>query len=342
MYVTALLMLLLFAGAIATHKTKSDNLIPFDQKATMPLRGLLALLIVAHHLGQRTGIPVVSDFTRYIGMQIVAVFFFLSGYGLCVSYSAKRQAYMHGFLRKRFSKLLPPFVLLTAAMALALHFCGLTDLSTQLHELATKGVTPLPYSWFIYTIIYVYVAFYVCASSGASPKAVGATFLITMVLYVFVTAHLLRFPDYWWQTALAVNLGYFVALYEQKLTDIISRHRLLSYMGTTAMLFISFCVVCKVYVFNSVWLTTWILMQALSVYLIIRALGFMQWKWLCFLGAFSLDLYLVHGIPLKLGLYAGLNDYALWAFTYLAAIPAAYALHRLCSSRIFSRRLING
>jgi membrane-bound acyltransferase YfiQ involved in biofilm formation len=56
----------------------------FDVNATLPLRGLLAILIVCHHIGQHF-----SNIQTGIGTILVSMFFFISGYGLMVSYCKK-------------------------------------------------------------------------------------------------------------------------------------------------------------------------------------------------------------------------------------------------------------
>ena len=48
----------------------------------------------------------------------MAVFFFLSGYGLTRSLKCKGEAYLHGFLHKRLSKILIPLVLCSIVYSL--------------------------------------------------------------------------------------------------------------------------------------------------------------------------------------------------------------------------------
>jgi len=336
MYVTALLMILLLLCLIIAHKPGYAGLKMFNRDATLPLRGFMALLIVAHHLGQRTEIPVLSPFTSGIGLQIVAVFFFLSGYGLCVSYSADRAKYVSGFLRKRFGKLLPKFLLLTLFMMVVYHFYSGKGIAEQAGLLMTRGITPLPHSWFIYAISYVYISFYLCATPKFSPLRTGVAFLLASMLYVIIVGCVLRFPGYWWLTLMNVNLGYFTALYEEKITDAINRRRLVCCSVMACTLFVSFCLIAKVHFIAPAWTIIWTLVQAFTVYLIVRMLGFVRWKWLCVVGVFSLELYLVHGIPLQVGQYFAINDSCLWLFTYALSLPLAFALNK-CGADMFRK-----
>lgn len=90
--------------------------VQFSKQATVPLRGLLAIGIVLHHLSLR--LVEASPDCHWIWLQfsfwgapIVAVFFFLSGYGLMVSLITKGQEYLDGFLKKRLLKIVLPLVL---------------------------------------------------------------------------------------------------------------------------------------------------------------------------------------------------------------------------------------
>lgn len=85
-------------------------------EVTLPLRGVLAMGIVIHHISLRVvdaipgGMWIFPQF-QFWGAPIVAVFFFLSGYGLMVSLITKGENYLDGFLKKRLLKIVLPLVL---------------------------------------------------------------------------------------------------------------------------------------------------------------------------------------------------------------------------------------
>lgn len=95
----------------------------FSVEATLPLRGLLAVGIVLHHISQRVGqaVPDVWGLSQFefLGAPIVAVFFFLSGYGLMKSLRVKGTSYLDGFLRKRMTKVLLPLLLCSLVYSVA-------------------------------------------------------------------------------------------------------------------------------------------------------------------------------------------------------------------------------
>lgn len=305
---------------------------PFDLDATLPLRGLLAILIVCHHIGQKSAgyIPGLSCIFVSMGLQIVAVFFFISGYGLFVSYKKKGEKYLQGFLKKRYSKILPVFLVLSI-------LCIFIDLYnghslTHLFHRYSSGVTPLPYSWFIYAIIYVYAAFYLSALIGKNITRTGVIFTAFLFLYIIIIRFIVGFPQYWYITILCTSAGYFTAYFERDIEEYLSSHRYIFFSSVIAFLFLSFCAMCKIIVISQELTTLWLIAQAFSVYVIVRILGFINWKILALVGGFSLELYLVHGIWLiyilpHLNIFSGV---ALYIVALICAIPSAWVIHKIC------------
>lgn len=107
----SLLDMVLLAGVLWLVAKRKDifyeknNVLEF--KTSVRIKGLLAVLIVLHHLSINTpGTLLFQAFTS-IGTMVVAVFFFYSGFGLMESY-LKKPNYLRGFFSKRIVKLLIP------------------------------------------------------------------------------------------------------------------------------------------------------------------------------------------------------------------------------------------
>lgn len=73
--------------------SSSISLYDFNKERTLPLRGVLAIGIIFHHMSQRFNFVITLGDTivnpmaifEYVGSPIVSGFFFMSGYGLCKS-----------------------------------------------------------------------------------------------------------------------------------------------------------------------------------------------------------------------------------------------------------------
>lgn len=333
---TILFIALLALALYTTSKDKKQTIKPFDLINTEPLRGLLALLIIGHHLGQRTQLPFFSSFMSGIGSQIVAIFFMLSGYGLFISYKRKGQLYLHGFLKKRYSKILPLFIPLTIICMITALYGG-DSLTSQAKAFLLYGKTPLPFSWFIYAIIYAYAAFYISAIFGKTVNRTGILFLVTNLAYILFTGYYCQWGSYWFMTFISLNLGYYIGLYEDYITLQLKNRPILVLTASILLVICSFCAMVKLPAITSTpyaaWGCLWHLSIAFATYLLIRTLGMGRWKSLIWIGAFSMEIYLIHGIPLT-GLqriWQGNNDILFVCTTYVSSILLAYFVHRIFS-----------
>lgn len=332
MYITIFLLFCLLLCSIISQRKDYQGLFSFDKIITLPLRGVLALLIIAHHIGQKTDFYILSNFTSELGPEVVSVFFFITGYGLSFSYISKGNIYFNGFLHNRLGKLLPKFIILTLCMMLLYYYHNGSDFPQQINNLVLKGITPLPHSWFIYAIIYVYVSFYICGQFVKNTINLGVLFTLFILMYIIIVAKILHYPSFWFITIICVNIGFFTATFEKSITKIIEKNKILSYSSVIFLLIGSYILVKS---FGGILIPVLTSIQAFSVYLIIRTIKFFQWNWLRQLGILSLEIYLVHGIPLKVGEYLGLSSGLLWLFTYLSSILCAIILNRIFG--IFSR-----
>lgn len=321
-----LLVLLAIFIAISALVNKS-NLYDFDANATMPLRGLLAIMIVIHHISLNYGFDErilefhISPFYYFksVGAPVVATFFFISGYGLAKSLKIKGHRYLHGFLRKRLNKILPEFLILTALVVIVSHLFGETSAFESLKMMA-RGETPLPFSWFMYVIMYVYIAFYFSALFMKSDcKYTGVTFIIMLALYALVVKHI-GFGSWWYLTIPAVPIGYYTAFYESKI-DVLLSHR---------YIIVLLCGITLIYAFVMENIpgsqTVGALLFACLVYLCSRLAYIKYNRQLMVLGGLSLYIYLVHGIVLQISSKFGFYSYAAVVIVPIASVILAMAI----------------
>lgn len=83
---------------------------PLKLANIIPLRGILAVEIVLGHTYGHLENDSLLYFNNRIGVWVVGIFFFLSGYGLSYSFHRKKD-YLKGFLVKRVGRILFPFVI---------------------------------------------------------------------------------------------------------------------------------------------------------------------------------------------------------------------------------------
>ena len=138
---------------------------------------------------------------------------------------------------------------------------------------------------------------------------------------------------------MTTSVGYFVALYEARIRQLLFGRCFMTYGLAVLALFLSFCLMCKMRVLPDLWIMLWNILQAFAIYMVVCTFGMVRWRPLLFVGTFSLELYLVHGLPLMFwrGFMGVTNDYALWLLTFACALPMAFVAISLFRPAVFRR-----
>lgn len=292
MFLFLLILFIWFCLALTKH-TKEIGAFSIEQ--TLPLRGLLALGIVLHHISQRViqvapDILGISQFV-FIGPPIVAVFFFLSGYGLMKSLQIKGISYLNGFLKKRMLKVALPFVLCSLVYSVvSINILGG-------HFVNLKVDWPfLPNAWFCVTIIIYYFAFYFIAICSKSKFRQLAIWMWLFTLLYIVCLKFLNFENWWFQSVISINMGMTIALVEYPLRKLLVRYYGL--LASVLFLFLclsSFCVSFGYYCsFPCGWLGLSFLIGFFTYVLLCRY-SLPVKRAISFLGKYSYEIYLIQG-----------------------------------------------
>lgn len=190
------------------------------KKNTDALRGVLALIILLHHLyeyaGFLAGTPV-SLLLQMSGYLCVSLFFFLSGYGLMCSLKSKGQDYVRSLPRKRILPLWC-FYLFLFALYVGMNFIRVKLMGepfragTSLFDFETGNVqwglllqsflfgfgkTIVGNGWYIQVILILYLAFWLVFTIFHSPKGrwIGMTAFTLAYIAVCVVAGIVWLGD---------------------------------------------------------------------------------------------------------------------------------------------------
>ncbi len=357
-----LILLLLFYGSKPCKKGEwnEDYL---SLKQTKAFLGFCAVLIMFHHISQKTCASYLQvdpiylrpglDFFVYVGYLCVAMFFFCSGYGMYVS-SRKGAGFFDHYIRRRLLPLLIP----TVVMWLVFFFIE-----------KARGMTIQPpvwlnvydYIWFIPAILYIYIAFYVSFRLIKNERVSFITLWCFVIVY-FIFCKLFSPGTWWYNTQFLFAVGAMVGADSGKFTELNRKHY---------PLLVTLCFTVTVITFAAASYYEEIVKalgipydEALYSHIqiigqMISSLGFIWFVLLAgmkvkignpvlsFLGGLTLEIYLVH--PLFVHLFAfdfvqagaGAVYYISNQLLYIAAvmipsIPIAYALHKvvaLCSGK---------
>ena len=327
-----LLLISLFVYLIP--RTDVDYL---SNKSTKSLKGLLALLIIFHHISQK--ITTGENFSNfeYMGRYIVALFFFLSGYGLYFQYS-NNENYMENFLRKRLVRIFIPFFVFIVIYVFYRATLG-EVVNVDFFLSFWRDHSNIVYNgWFVNSIIVLYVIFYVSFKMKDSKSSFYMLTFLTLV-YIFLKAYQ-NHGDWEYVSIMAFLLGifwmknrtsidkyieenYFVFLVSFSILMYVFRHyeAIMKNIGIT-----------NKYVYYGIVGNLCTMIFVVYFLLLTNKLNFSN-KYLDFLGNISFELYMIHGLIMhclgKFFVSSPVNDVIYTIVVLLVSIVFAYYIKKL-------------
>jgi len=203
---------------------------------TKYLQGFTAILIMLHHVGQKTCAHWLEPriirhgldlFVPY-GYYFVGIFLFCSGYGLYKSFMAKEN-YLKGFLKKRALPLIVAFYS-AGFVFLIVRFLMKQPISTPMLLLYIIGFAmPNPNSWYVIAAPFFYLVFYLCFRFIKDEKKATLATCAGIFLYT-IAGTLVRHNDFWmcgewwYNSAHFFSLGLLFARSEKKIIEGAKKH----------------------------------------------------------------------------------------------------------------------
>lgn len=301
-----------------------------DLTKTLSSRGVLALLVILHHLSYRVNYPPQLLFVP-LGAMVVGVFFLMSGYGLEYSFRKKGDGYLDGFLKKKVLKLLLPYMVVVIAWNVEELFLypeqSLVDAWQMIKIGDTNGI--LPYCWYVIVAMLFYVVFWL---SHILFQSEVKRFLAIVLFWLTwcVTTYFLQWGICWHFTShmFLVGIVYCKAEHFIKRTNIyvwMIVMLLLAVLGTTI----------EFYFFSTMLFNT-----AFSL-LFVSGITLLDYrsKLLNFLGKISYELYIVQALPLFALKDGGGSPILIVVLCVCIDLMVAYMLHVSISK--LSKRIVN-
>lgn len=306
------------------------------------LLGIVAVLIVLHHLAQLLGNLQMEQgplaYLEYVGVCFVGLFFFFSGYGLF--YSKNHSAnYFKGFFRKRLSKVLVPFYF---CIIIFVGFSLMMQMPMQPAEMIVylSGWWLLNNQmWYVVEIVFFYIAFY-CVFRVVKKETTGLI-IMGILIGIMVCASILigHGPEcasdkwlqgeWWFNTSFMFLFGMIAAKHEEKLLAFAKKHYIvILVISTLATIGLGIPTISMVNagsyyceyepsftlatIFGIKFMT--LLVQFSMVFFFVVCVLLIMMKVKChnavtkFLGKISLELYLIHNLYLIMFGYIGIGN----------------------------------
>ena len=348
LYYPLLIVLLIKGAKIYKAGEWNDGFLSRGQ--TKALQGFCAIAIVFHHMAQKTCAYWLKeeyivhglDFFVPIGYLLVAIFFFCSGYGLYKSYQEKED-YLYEFGWKRVLPIVIPFFLTSVIYLDVRTKMGEDILANWLNVGIRFGEPQMfnMYGWFVYALFVVYFGFWLGFRKNGKKEISIAVFSLVIVAYI-AFCHWWMYGGWWYNTIWLATVGVLTAVYEKRIVKWLKK----SY---------KFCLPLCLCVFAALFWTAfrnegesyavWIQMLAAGFFVFgVMILGMkvrIGNKALSFLGGYTLEIYLIHGLFVQLFGYCFSSDgieplyyiknVALYALVILTlTIPSALAVKWIC------------
>lgn len=199
-------------------KTSTNSIItPINSLA---LKAVGCLIIVTHHYTLHQGDVhnnVFNEFsTLACGYIAVALFFFLSGYGVMESEKRNRLPILT-FLRRRLSRVYIPFVITNILFIITLLYLGYYPISIRKVLAHIFGIELIDnVTWFVPVTLLLY--FFVLLLSKVQNRQLKAVFMVALCTgYITSGIFLFDIPFYAYVSTPAFPLGYIASLYSHEI-----------------------------------------------------------------------------------------------------------------------------
>ena len=294
------------------------------------LRGAAALSVLLYHLAPLTenGVLLPKFYTFGAGALAVAMFFFLSGYGLQKQYLKNGDAYRKSFLKGRIPTVLIPLILFAVLYRIAYYTLGKTYTFHDLISDICVGIPFVAHSWYLITILLFYLFFWLLMNLFKGHTCwMPIAACVWYLLYALICIKL-KYLMYWYDTACLLPVGMFCAVYEQRILNVVKEKWMwYSLLLITAVFF--WFVIPWFYVHGlPMSIQLYYILSISRVFFFTMMLLLLQVKIridnpvLRYLGKISLEIYLIHGLIFYLlrGDYFYLTNEPLFCFLSLSGV----------------------
>lgn len=268
----------------------------FSKEYSMSLKGMLSIIIVIHHysLSSLFDESVLQTFYRMIGYPCVAVFFFISGYGIAYSFKNKEN-YGQRFVKDKIWNIVLPYMVSTCVYftARVAWGGGKNEIRIIVDDMK-RGLPVSANSWYIVVILILYL-FYFFSYKLREPFyhiCVG----LFCIIYFFIMKDFLKWPTNWFGTFFCFFIGVDFLKLSNKF-ECSKRRRCMLFLG-----FLSSFSFTLIYQNTEAWLYFEILGSVCIVlfsYFISTIIAFKNNSLLEKIGKYSLYIYLYHGLAIQ-------------------------------------------
>lgn len=208
--IAAVVFFLILCSSISGFNFKGRE---FTLEHSLWLRGFAALLVLFHHMKPELGgCNLINTCYGACGRYCVAVFFFMSGYGLMLQLHKSGDRMFSNYAARRFPKLLIPYC---TAWLFTVGCLG--DVLPDLEAIGNHWLTGesfLPFSYYVEELCLFYAAFWLCFRFCR--PSIGLLLLFIFTISAMVMFRVAHWNNHWWISSIAFPMGALVAFVIQR------------------------------------------------------------------------------------------------------------------------------
>lgn len=291
-------------------KVSKEFMNPIEKIQSIHIKGLFSLLIMLGHIfvekqitKSNIDILITSPGFLYVGM-----FFFYSGFGIAQGYK-NNSSYLNNFLQKKIQKVYIPFVLMNIiyyfVLKIFLEFRKFSFIEFCKDILGFSLINGI--SWYIIAILYFYFIFYLSFKYFYRIRYI--LFLSFMFLYTLICIYLNKNASWWYISIIPIFIGIIYSEKEESIRKILKKYYYLILIGVVLLFnifyFIRFNKIAyflgielndKINILFGMLAVIFFVFLVLLVLMKIKIENIVTLK----LGEISFEIYLYHGLFLKL------------------------------------------
>jgi len=291
----------------------NDN--PLSSENTQRLRGVLAIVIILHHMSERINGGYFFPFLQHMGYLICAFFFFLSGYGLFLSYKKNGEKYLQKFCKKHILYL--TIIFLLVSLIYTTYYIIIGNFR--------PSITIAANSWYVLIQLILYFIFWISFTIFKGKYSFFSIFLFQILLTIVLIIY--ERPSIWYISNFGFILGILTANYYNQIISFLNNN----FIYNIILFFILFAVLSFIPFLYGYYILTRMFSSIVFCFIIvcmlckIKFIGYTT-KWL---GSISLEIYLLHGLAYIVLNHFVKNDVLWTLLTISLTIPISCALNIL-------------
>lgn len=265
------------------------------------VKGIFALCVLLHHLYQHSGLfhdTYIGVIFQGLGYLSVAMFFFLSGYGLRISHNIKGYQYVNAIPQKRMRPLYLQCIVLIALYTVLYIVIGKEVKASVVLQSFLWGNTMIVNGWYLQTILVLYGLYFIIYGIVGHEKQNKINLHIGMFAALVIYALICIFfgkTITWYQSVFTFFLGIVWCDYKEWFDKVLNKHWRAN--GITAFITFAILFIAGLKIKYFTILTTSAFVVFIMILLMKIPVNFAVTRWL---GRHCFEIYVMQGVPLLL------------------------------------------